>query len=195
MRILVAEDDFISRKLLVTTLIQFGHEVVSYDNGGDAWKAFQETPFRVVVSDWLMPSLDGLDFCRNVRAHGSDEYTYFILLTANVHGKETYIEAMEAGIDDFLPKPLDRDQIWMRLRVAERILGYTHQISQLEAMLPICSYCKRIRQDDDYWQQVEIYLQKHVGTSFSHGVCPSCYDSVVIPQLERLKAIYPQNSV
>lgn len=194
MRILVAEDDFISRKLLVTTLIQFGHEVVAYENGRDAWKAYQENPFRVVVSDWLMPSLDGLDFCRNVRASGSDEYTYFILLTANVHGKETYLEAMEAGIDDFLPKPLDRDQIWMRLRVAERILGYTRQISQLEAMLPICSYCKRIRQDDDYWQQVELYIRQNMGTNLSHGVCPSCYESVVIPQLEDLKELYPQGN-
>ena len=186
MRILVAEDDLISRKLITTTLDQFGHEVVAFKNGLEAWETFDETPFRVVVSDWLMPGKDGLDFCRQVRKRPQTEYTYFILLTANVQGKESYMEAMQAGIDDFLAKPLDRDQIWMRLRVAERILRFTTQISQLEAMLPICSYCKKVRDDNNYWQQVETYIGQRTGTNFSHSVCPSCFESVVKPQIEEL---------
>ncbi len=187
MRILVAEDDVISRKLIVTTLSQFGHDVVSFDNGQRAWDAFNESPFRVIVSDWLMPGVDGLDFCRQVRKRPQTEYTYFILLTANVQGKESYLEAMQAGIDDFLAKPLDRDQIWMRLRVAERILKYTTQISQLEAMLPICSYCKKVRDDNNYWQQVETYITRRTGANFSHSVCPNCYDTVIKPQLEEME--------
>ena len=187
MKILVAEDDLISRRLLVTTLKQFGHEVIAFDNGADAWAAFDESPVRVVVSDWLMPGVDGLDFCRKVRKRASTEYTYFILLTANVQGKETYMEAMQAGIDDFLVKPLDRDQIWMRLKVAERILRYTTEISNLESMLPICSYCKKVRDDNNYWQQVETYISLRTGTSFSHSVCPSCYTKKVKPQLDGLK--------
>jgi len=110
MKILVAEDDMISRKLLTTTLKQFGHEVKAFDNGADAWAAFDASPVRVIVSDWLMPGVDGLGFCRKVRARAQTEYTYFILLTANVQGKDSYVEAMNAGIDDFLAKPLDRDQ-------------------------------------------------------------------------------------
>jgi len=187
MRILVAEDDVISRKLIVTTLSQFGHDVVSFDNGQRAWDAFNESPFRVIVSDWLMPGVDGLDFCRQVRKRPQTEYTYFILLTANVQGKESYLEAMQAGIDDFLAKPLDRDQIWMRLRVAERILKYTTQISQLESMLPICSYCKKVRDDNNYWQQVETYITRRTGANFSHSVCPNCYDTVIKPQLEEME--------
>ncbi len=187
MKVLVAEDDLISRRLLVTTLKQFGHEVTAFDNGADAWAAFDESPVRVVVSDWLMPGVDGLDFCRKVRKRASTEYTYFILLTANVQGKETYMEAMQAGIDDFLAKPLDRDQIWMRLKVAERILRYTTEISHLESMLPICSYCKKVRDDNNYWQQVETYISLRTGASFSHSVCPSCYTKKVKPQLDVLK--------
>lgn len=187
MKILIAEDDMISRKLLSTTLKQFGYEVLVHDNGADAWQAFDAEPVRVVVSDWLMPGLDGLEFCRRVRKRSNTEYTYFILLTANAQGKDQYIEAMQAGIDDFLAKPMDRDQIWMRLRVAERILRYTKEISDLESMLPICSYCKKVRDDNNYWQQVETYITRHTGASFSHSVCPSCYDSVVKPQLEQLK--------
>ncbi len=111
-----------------------------------------------------------------------------MLLTANVYGKESYMEAMRAGIDDFLTKPLDRDQIWMRLRVAERILRYTTQISQLESMMPICSYCKKVRDDNNYWQQVETYISQRTGANFSHSVCPSCYNEVVRPQLEKIKS-------
>lgn len=186
MKILVAEDDLISRKLLVTTLKQFGHEVDAYETGDQAWDAFDAAPVRVVVSDWLMPGLDGLDFCRKVRRRASTQYTYFILLTANVQGKDTYMEAMQSGIDDFLAKPLDRDQIWMRLKVAERILRYTTQISALESMLPICSYCKKVRDDNNYWQQVETYLSQRTGTNFSHSICPTCYTKKVQPQLDEL---------
>lgn len=187
MRILVAEDDVISRKLLVTTLKQFGHDPVAFENGSDAWEAFAEGQYRVVVSDWLMPGMDGLDLCRKIRDASLKSYTYFILLTANAQGKETYLEAMQAGIDDFLTKPLDRDQMWMRLRVAERILGYTTQIQQLESMLPICSYCKKVRDDNNYWEQVETYIGQKTGTFFSHSVCPGCYQQVVLPQLEDLR--------
>lgn len=188
MKILIAEDDQISRKLLTTTLKQFGHEVKAFDNGTDAWAAFDASPVRVIVSDWLMPGVDGLDFCRKVRAREQTEYTYFILLTANVQGKDTYVEAMNAGIDDFLAKPLDRDQIWMRLKVAERILRYATTIQALESMLPICSYCKNVRDDNNYWQQVETYLSNRTGTSFSHSVCPTCYTQKVKPELDRIKA-------
>ncbi|MDX2109784.1 MAG: response regulator [Verrucomicrobiota bacterium] len=187
MRILVAEDDLISRKLLCTTLEQFGYSVEAYENGADAWAAYNTKPFRVIVSDWLMPGIDGLDFCRQVRQRANTDYTYFILLTANIQGKESYLHAMAAGIDDFLAKPLDRDQIWMRLRVAERILRYTTQISQLESMLPICSYCKKVRNDNNYWQQVESYIGERTGTYFSHSVCPDCLENVVKPQLDALR--------
>ena len=186
MKIHVAEDDLISRKLLVTTLKQFGHDVTAFDDGKRAWEAFDAEPVRVVVSDWLMPELDGLEFCRKVRARRDTEYTYFILLTANVQGKDSYLEAMKSGIDDFLAKPLDRDQIWMRLRVAERILRYTTKISELESMLPICSYCKKVRDDNNYWQQVETYISHRTGASFSHSICPTCYKKKVQPQIDAM---------
>ncbi len=193
MNILIAEDDLLSRKLLITTLEQLGHQVDPFDNGEDAWNAHNRFPYRVIVSDWLMPKLDGLDFCRKVRERENTEYTYFILLTAKAQDKESYMEAMGAGIDDFLAKPLDRDQIWMRLRVAERILSYTTQITHLESMLPICSYCKKVRDDNNYWQQVETYIGQKTGTNFSHSICPGCYKEVVLPQLEDIRKTQGKN--
>ena len=175
MRILIAEDDPVSGKILQLTLQHYGHEVSMATSGDEAWEIFDREPVRVIVSDWMMPGMDGLEFCRRVRARVKTDYTYFILLTANNTGRENVRKAMDAGIDDFLPKPLDREVISMRLRVAERILEFTTQIRVLKELLPICMYCKRIRDDQDYWQQVETYIHSHTGSNFSHGICPECF--------------------
>jgi CheY-like chemotaxis protein len=177
MKILIAEDDPVSVKILQLTLEHYGHEVVATSNGTDAWKAFDREPVRVIVSDWMMPGLDGLELCEQVRQRPKTDYTYFILLTAINTGRDNLRKAMSAGIDDFLTKPLDREAILMRLRVAERILDFTKQIRALKELIPICMYCKRVRDDADFWQQVESYIHTHTGSNFSHGVCPDCFET------------------
>jgi sigma-B regulation protein RsbU (phosphoserine phosphatase) len=176
MKILVAEDDPVSVKILQFTLQHWGHEVLCTANGEEAWQAFDQEPVRVVVSDWMMPGIDGLELCKKIRGRSKTEYTYFILLTANNTGRDNLRLAMDAGIDDFLTKPLDREAIYMRLRVAERILQFTTEIRQLKELIPICMYCKRVRDDRDYWQQVETYIHHQTGTNFSHGICPDCFN-------------------
>jgi CheY-like chemotaxis protein len=175
-KILIAEDDPVSLKVLQAVLESDGHVVVAVTTGTDAWERFQLTPTRVIVSDWMMPGIDGLEFCRRVRARKSNEYTYFILLTANNPGRENLRTAMAAGCDDFLGKPLDREAIFMRLRVAGRILDYTTQIRVLKELIPICMYCKKVRDDSDYWQQVDTYIHSCTGSKFSHGICPECLE-------------------
>lgn len=97
-------------------------------------------------------------------------------------------------MDDFLTKPLDLPELWTRLRVAERILRYTTQVRQLEEMLPICSYCKKIRDDQNYWQQLEGYISERTGSDFSHSICPDCHTRVILPQLEQLKITAPKTT-
>ncbi|HEX8295585.1 MAG TPA: response regulator [Chthoniobacteraceae bacterium] len=179
MKILIAEDDPVSVKILQVTLEHYGHQVVSSATGKEAWEKFQEDPVRVIVSDWMMPEMDGLDLCKLVRARPRTDYAYFILLTAINTGRDNLRRAMDAGIDDFLTKPLDREAILMRLRVAERIVDYTTQIRQLKELIPICMYCKRVRDDSDYWQQVETYFHDCTGSNFSHGICPACFDKTM----------------
>ena len=175
MKILIAEDDFVSVKVLQLTLEHEGYAVVVAGNGEEAWEAYNADPGRIIISDWMMPGMDGLDLCRRVRSLPKADYTYFILLTAINSGRENLRQAMDAGVDDFLSKPLDREVISMRLRVAKRILDYARQIRLLKDLLPICMYCKKIRDDGDYWQQVESYLHAHTGSNFSHGICPDCF--------------------
>lgn len=183
MKVLIAEDDLIASRVLEAALVKLGHEPVVAENGEGAWEILQTQPLRVVVSDWQMPQADGLELCRRIRARGG-EYVYFILLTQKAATEKNLAEATEAGVDDFLGKPIDYGQLWMRLRVAERILKFTTEVQQLESFLPICAYCKKVRDDKNYWQQIEQYINRRTGASFSHGVCPDCYNRVVVPQMK-----------
>jgi len=187
-KILAVEDDTVARMVLRKALDSLGHEVIEASNGEEAWRRLNQEPVRVVVSDWLMPKMDGLELCRQIRARAGAEYLYFILLTGNNATAENQREAAEAGVDDFLTKPLNVEELWRRLRVAERILRYATQVQQLEEMLPICSYCKKIRDDKNYWQQIEGYINQRTGSEFSHSVCPECYNRVILPELEKLRA-------
>lgn len=174
MKILVAEDDATSRTILKAMLQKAGHEVVAMENGRMAWDAWRIEFFPVVISDWDMPELDGIGLCSQIRSKGDERYTYVILLTAR-GGKQNYLEAMQAGADDFLTKPADDDQLLARLHVAERILGLRKQMKQLEALLPVCAWCKKIRDESGQWNQMETYISRHNSDMrFTHGSCPEC---------------------
>ncbi|MFA6962882.1 MAG: response regulator [Opitutaceae bacterium] len=188
MKILAVEDDPVARAVLRQALLRLGHEVIEAKDGVEALKILEKESVRLIVSDWMMPELDGLGLCRTVRNRVNADYVYFILLTGQQADVDNQREAIEAGVDDFLTKPLDPQGIWMRLRVAERILRYATEVRQLEAFLPICGYCKKVRDDQNYWQQIESYINERTGTDFSHSVCPDCYQRVVVPELEKLRA-------
>ena len=195
MKILAVEDDAVARAVLRQALRRLGHEVIEAADGTEAWDVLQQNDaVRVVVSDWMMPRADGLELCRRIRARTAADYIYFILLTSRDATEENQTTAADAGVDDFLTKPLDFSELWTRLRVAERILRYTTQVRQLEEMLPICSYCKKIRDDQNYWQQIEGYISERTGSDFSHSVCPDCYKRVVMPELEQVKATAAQKT-
>ena len=140
MKILIAEDDAVDFTTPAVNLERMGHEVVVTRTGTEAWKTFDRAPVRVVVSDWMIPGLDGLEFCHRecglVRTH---RHIYFILLTALGASAENYVLATEAGIDDFLPKPLDPITIQMRLRVAAPHFWFTREVHQLKQLIPICA--------------------------------------------------------
>lgn len=187
MRVLLVDDDEASLRLLKQILGHMGYEVDTAADGQEGWERFQSAEYPLIISDWLMPNVDGLEFCRRVRGYQTARYTYFVLLTI-LSGKRSFLDGMEAGADDFLNKPIDQDELVARLRVAERILNLQREVVQLSGLLPICVYCKRIRELDDQWEGLETYLAKRMETSVSHTICPSCYQSMVAPDLERFQA-------
>jgi len=185
MKVLAIEDQPVAAMMLMATLRSLGHDAELAKDGASAWTRLTHGGYRVVVSDWRMPGMDGLDFCRMIRNRGGD-YVYFILISSTKVTKASREEALAAGVDDFLPKPVDPDELGMRLHVAGRIIQFAAQVKQLESFLPICSYCKKIRNDGQYWQKIENYLSDHRGTKFTHSICPDCYEKEMAPQLREL---------
>lgn len=199
--ILIAEDDPVSCKVLEATLARWGYTVLVTRDGEQAWAAMQaaDAP-SLAVLDWMMPGLDGVEVCRRVRELKRSPSPYVMLLTAK-HRKEDIVTALEAGADDYLTKPFDRAELRARLQVGERILQLQSELAArvrelqdalanikvLQGLLPICCYCKKIRSDENYWEQVESYIGSHADVQFSHGVCPDCYEKIIRPQIEELR--------
>lgn len=198
MKILIAEDDEISRRVLQVTLAAAGHEVVATENGAAAWSILEkdDSP-KLAILDWMMPEMDGLEVCRRARQQPTATPVYIILLTAKAQ-KTDVVQGLEAGANDYILKPFNRDELRARVRVGETVVNLQQnlaahvgelenaleQVKLLQGILPICSYCKDIRNDHNYWQQLDVYISEHSEAQFSHSICPACYESVVKPQFE-----------
>lgn len=188
MRVLVADDDVISRKLVTTHLQKWGHDVMAVDNGTDAEEALRTNPdVRLAVLDWMMPGKDGVEVCASIKQQGGRPFTYVLMLTAKTQ-KEDLVKALDAGADDYVIKPFDAAELKARLRAGERIINLESNLQskivqleqalahvrQLQGMIPICAWCKRIRDDEDFWSSVEEYFTQHSEAEFTHGICPEC---------------------
>jgi sigma-B regulation protein RsbU (phosphoserine phosphatase) len=192
MKVLVADDDPVARRLVERTLEGFGHEVEVCSDGEEAWRRLEERPFDVLISDWLMPGADGVELCRRVRARASGGFVYVLLLTV-LYAKEDVVAGILAGADDFMRKPFDPELLRARLHAAERVVrlerDLEHRVEELgraleevrtlRGLLPICSYCKRVLRDAETWERIETYLSKHSDLQLTHSICPDCYEKEV----------------
>ncbi len=198
-KVLIADDDRITRRTLELILGEWGYETVAVHDGLTAWEALQQPDGpRLVLLDWLMPGLDGLEICRRVRALPMRQPPYLILLTVR-DSRQDMVAGLQSGADDYVVKPFDQEELHARLQTGLRILRLQRdlaeqlrnseealsQVKQLQGLLPICSYCKKIRDDQNYWRQVEEYISAYSEARFSHGICPACWEGAVLPELER----------
>jgi DNA-binding response OmpR family regulator len=190
MHALIADDDPVTAAVLSNALRRMNLEPVLAADGAAAWEVIARAsgPSLAIV-DWMMPKIDGIELCRRIRQTPSRAHMYVILLTAR-DSRADVVAGLHAGADDYLVKPFDAEELRARVNAGVRILTLqaqlTHQIEtlrqtianvkQLKGLLPICCYCKRIRTDEDYWQQLEGYISEHSGAQFSHGICPGCFD-------------------
>jgi DNA-binding response OmpR family regulator len=120
MRVLIAEDDAVSRRILQRAVERFGHECVATADGVAAWQAYQDAPYDVVISDWVMPEIDGVELCALIRDNPGPCYTYVILLSV-LSDRGHFLKGMQAGADDYMTKPLDAEELQARLAAAERV--------------------------------------------------------------------------
>ena len=203
MKILIAGDDAMARRLLEGVLLEWGYEVLVTGDGLEAARILtSEDPPPVAILDWAMPGMTGVDVCRRVRETPSASTLYLLLLTARGE-QDDVVAALEAGADDFVVKPFHPPELRARVRVGERIARLQRslaarvaaleralaQVTDLQGLLPICMYCKKIRTDSNYWQKVESYIAERSGATFSHGICPECVETRVRPELDRARRV------
>jgi DNA-binding response OmpR family regulator len=192
MRILIADDEPTGATILARTLSRWDLETVIAHDGEEAWRMIQAGGISMAILDWMMPCADGPELCRRIRADDRHAHMHVILLTTR-DSRADVVAGLEAGADDYLIKPFNREELQARVHVGIRVLSLQDRLAervaelqealssvkQLSGLLPICSYCKRIRGDENYWEQVESYISEHTEARFTHGICPPCYARAV----------------
>ena len=200
MIVLVADDLEVNRKLLRSLLTADGYDVIDAANGVDALQILQGATGPIVgLIDWEMPEMEGIEVCRQTRLLEGAPPIYLILLTVR-DSKQDIVAGLQGGSNDYITKPFDKTELLARVGIGKQMVQLQQaltervaelrdallSVKQLGGLLPICSYCKKIRDDQNYWQQVEAYVGKHSEAKFSHSICPQCYEDIIKPQMVQL---------
>jgi sigma-B regulation protein RsbU (phosphoserine phosphatase) len=186
-RALIADDDRIATTILSRALAKWQFDVTLAHDGESAWSLIQTQTPQLAIVDWMMPALDGLGLCRRIRQDPTTAHMYLILLTSR-DSRADVVAGLDSGADDYLVKPFDPEELRARLHVGVRVLTLQERLAdrvteleaaissvkRLQGLIPICSYCKRIRSDSNDWEQLESYISEHSEAQFSHGICPPC---------------------
>lgn len=193
-KIVIADDDTVTRKLIEKILIGDDYDVKSAEDGQQVIQLIQENQPDLALLDVMMPGLTGYEVCRQMKADPSTTDIPVIFLTSKAE-LDDIAEGFEAGAVDYVSKPPRQLELLARVRThielkttrdslqahVARLKESLEEIKALSGMLPICANCKKIRDDEGYWQQVESYISSRSEAVFSHGICPDC-----------MKELYPQ---
>jgi sigma-B regulation protein RsbU (phosphoserine phosphatase) len=203
LRVLVADDEPVSRTVVGAMLKKAGYEVSFASDGDQAWQQLNvPNPPPIALLDWEMPGLAGPEVVQRIRAQVERAPIYVILLTSRDSSADI-VTGLKAGANDYVTKPANEDELVARVNVGARVVELQIALAErvrsleealanvkaLQTLLPMCAYCKAIRNDQNYWEKVETYFHDHSGVSFSHSYCPNCYDRFVKPQLDALEDI------
>jgi DNA-binding response OmpR family regulator len=190
--VLIADDDKLTLNVLNDSLTRAGYDVLTATDGDQAWNKLQQSQAGLAILDWLMPGMEGTEICLRAQKDPRLSNRYFILLTGKSK-TEDLVTGLQSGASDYLRKPFDEAELLARVEVGVRFLELQRklaerveelekalaQVKRLEGLLPICSYCKRIRNEQDYWERVDNYISQHANVRFSHNICPECYEKHV----------------
>jgi len=202
--ILVAEDDRTTQVILSKLLVSEHYEVGLAEDGEQALAMLTERRPDLLITDWMMPHLDGAMLVRQLRASPTTSDLYVIMLTAKADTQDT-VEALDAGADDYLAKPFDPGVLLARVRAGLRVAELQAELKRknaelertvkelqqalaevrtLQGLLPMCAWCRKVRTDDEYWETLEQYIRDHTDITFTHGICPECRKRLMKQLLE-----------
>jgi DNA-binding response OmpR family regulator len=205
LRVLVADDEPVSRTVVGAMLRKAGYVVMYAPDGKEAWQLLDTAePPSLALLDWEMPGLQGTEIVRKLRGKAAPSPIYLILLTSR-DSQADIVQGLRAGADDYVTKPANEDELIARVNVGARVVRLQAALADrvrsleealanvkaLQTLLPMCAYCKSVRNDQNYWERVETYFAQHSGVSFSHSYCPTCYERYVKPDLEALEGSQP----
>ena len=176
MKVLIADDEYVTRLMLDAALREQGCEPVEAVDGRSAWDAVEREAPQVVISDWVMPEATGLDLCQRVRERAG-HYVYFILLTNRAPTRANREMAQAAGVDDFLSKPINPEELAMRLQVARRLIGFANRAGRIDTPLSTCRRCRRVAAHDGEWCAMEVLVPAGEPVAFDYTVCPECAEA------------------
>ena len=201
LRVLVADDEGVSRTVVGAMLKKAGYPVVFANDGEQAWRELDsDNPPALALLDWEMPGLQGPEIVQRIRSKQLQSPTYVILLTGRDSSADI-VQGLRAGADDYVTKPANEDELIARVSVGARVVQLQSALADrvrsleealanvkaLQTLLPMCAYCKSVRNDHNYWEKVETYFTQHSNVAFTHSYCPNCYERFVRPELEALE--------
>jgi phosphoserine phosphatase RsbU/P len=201
MKVLIAEDNRISSRILQIRLTKWGYEGVKASSGIDALEQLtgKDAP-QMALLDWMLPGIDGLEVCKRVRSLDGVEQSYIIMMTDKATS-QNIVEGLNAGADDYLTKPFNDEELRARLHAGLRITQLQSSLTQrimdlefamskvkeLQGLLPICSYCKTVRDDSGYWHQVTQYVSNDDHIPLAHDICPNCNEIHLQAEIDNLR--------
>jgi phosphoserine phosphatase RsbU/P len=201
LQVLVADDEAVSRTVVGAMLKKAGYPVIFAPDGQQAFQTLDaDDPPSIALLDWEMPGLQGPEVVQRIRNKETPTPTYIILLTSRDSSADI-VQGLRAGADDYVTKPANEDELIARVSVGTRVVQLQTALAErvrsleealanvkaLQTLLPMCAYCKSIRNDQNYWEKVETYFTQHSNVSFTHSYCPNCYERYVRPDLEALE--------
>jgi len=173
----VVDDGAENIKILGNVLESNGYEPVVFLRAKDALESICNEKPELILLDIMMPEMDGYEMCADLKADVSTKDIPIIFLTGKTD-TDSLVKGFDLGAADYIKKPFRSAELLARIKTHIGFKKAREEIEMLKGLIPICAQCKKIRDDKGYWNQVDIYLEKHSGATFSHGICPDCAEAL-----------------